>query len=72
MPCDPMVKAMAPKAPIGATLTTRRMMPKKTRVALSMALLTGFPASPIREMATPERMETSSTCSRSPAASAPK
>src|SRR5712671_4499064 len=53
-------------------LDRMRMMPKKTRAALSMALAISSPALPISEMAKPDNIETRSTCSRSPRASAPK
>ena len=67
-----MVKAMAPKAPIGATRTMMRMMPKNIFAALSMASAIGSPALPRKAMAKPERIEINSTCSRSPRAIAPR
>ncbi len=67
-----MVKAMAPNAPIGATCTMIRMIPKNTFAAASMAPLILSPSAPNCAMAKPERIDTSRTCSRSPRASAPK
>ena len=67
-----MVKAMAPNAPIGATRTMMRMMPKKNFAVPSITPVICSPSLPSRVMAKPVRIDTSSTCSRSPRASAPK
>ena len=67
-----MVKAMAPNAPIGATCTIMRIMPKNTFAMPSITPVICSPSLPSRVMAKPVRIDTSSTCSRSPRASAPK
>ena len=67
-----MVNAMAPNAPIGATRTMMRMMPKNILAAASIAALIFSPTAPSRAMTKPDRIDTSSTCRMSPRASAPK
>ena len=67
-----MVNAMAPNAPIGATRTMMRMMPKNNLAAASTTALIFSPIAPKRAITKPERMDTSSTCRISPRASAPK
>ena len=46
--------------------------PKKIFAITSMTPATFSPSEPMREIAKPDRIETSSTCKRSPRASAPK
>ena len=72
MPYWPMVKAMAPNAPIGATRTMMRMTPKNILAAVSMAAEIFSPSGPICETAKPVRIEIRRIWRRSPRASAPK
>ena len=67
-----MVKAIAPNAPIGATWTMMRIMPKNILAMPSITSVIFSPSLPSCVMAKPVRIDTSSTCSRSPRASAPK
>ncbi len=67
-----MVKAIAPNAPSGASFTMMPMMRKKICPAVSMALLTTAAFSPSPVTTQPVRIETRSTCSRSPVAKASK
>jgi hypothetical protein len=53
-----MVSAIAPNAPIGAAWTTIRMISKNTVGATWIATRTGFPRSPINEIANPVRIGT--------------
>ena len=71
MPYLPMVKAMAPKAPIGATFMTMPTMPKNTCAVWSMRSSSGLPRSPSQCSANANRMAINSTCRISPSAKAP-
>jgi hypothetical protein len=66
-----MVKAIAPNAPIGVARTMMRMMPKNIFAMASIARLILSEREPRREIANPERIDTSKTCRRSPLANAP-
>ncbi len=66
-----MVNAMAPNAPTGAARTMMRITAKNILAAVSIAPAMRWPISPSCAMANPERIDTSSTCKRSPRASAP-
>ena len=70
-PYLPMVKAMAPKAPIGAAFITMPTMPKKTCAVWSMIASSGLPFSPSQCSAKAKRIANSSTCRISPSAKAP-
>src|SRR5471030_547100 len=66
MPYLPMVKAIAPKAPIGATFMTMLTTPKTACEISSISLVTGLPRSPSSDSEKPNRMAISSTCRMSP------
>ena len=61
-----MVKAIAPNAPIGAAYTTMWMMREEDLRSASIARVHRRPSSPSSAIAKPNRIATSSTCSRSP------
>ena len=65
-----MVKAMAPKAPIGAAFMMMPTTPKKAWAVLSMKRYTGLPFSPIAESAKPNMRAKRSTWRMSPLAKA--
>ena len=65
-----MVKAIAPKAPIGATFMIKPTMPNSTCGNLSITLKTSLPRSPSMERAKPNMMAKNSTCRISPLAKA--
>ena len=69
-PYLPMVKAIAPKAPSGATFMMMPTMPNRTCESLSISSNTGLPFAPNACRAKPNRTENSSTCRISPFANA--
>ena len=69
-PYLPIVKAIAPKAPSGASFITLLTMPNSTWDTCSTKSNTGLPFSPIAASEKPNRMAISSTCRMSPLAKA--
>ena len=71
-PYWPMMKAMAPNAPMGATFMIQDMILKISSRTVSMRLMTGRQRSrPMTTMAAPKNTEKNSTCSRLLLAKAP-
>ena len=70
-PYLPMVKAIAPNAPIGARRIIKLMMPKMTCEKLSITLKISWPLLPRRCSAKPNSTANSSTCKMLPLANAP-
>jgi hypothetical protein len=71
MPYLPIVKAKAPKAPIGAAFITMCTNLKNAWATSSRKSTTGLAGSPTRVSDRPNRIEISSTCRISPSAKAP-
>ena len=71
MPNLPMVKAIAPNAPIGAAFITMAMTPNTPCAASSMKARSVWPRSPSPISAKPNRIENSRTWRISPCAKAP-
>ncbi|MNY31242.1 hypothetical protein D3C86_1653980 [compost metagenome] len=71
MPYLPMVKAMAPKAPMGAAFISIATSLKIGYIRACMKSVTGLPFSPTIPSAMPKRTEKNSTCRMSPLAKAP-
>ncbi len=70
MPYFPMVKLIAPRAPIGAAFIIILTIVKSIPVNDFIPFTTGFTLSPSFDMANPNKTDTSSTCRRSPLAKA--
>ncbi|CNU72017.1 Uncharacterised protein [Salmonella enterica subsp. enterica serovar Bovismorbificans] len=70
-PYLPMVKAIAPNAPIGARRMIILMMPKMTCEKLSITLKMSWPLLPKRCSAKPNNTANSKTCRMLPLANAP-
>ena len=71
MPYLPMVKAMAPKAPIGAAFIRISTSLKIGLVIACRKFSTGAPRSPTMASAMPKSIEKNSTCRMLPSAKAP-
>ncbi|MNW07190.1 hypothetical protein D3C71_2037460 [compost metagenome] len=65
-----MVKAMAPKAPIGAAFIRMWTRRNTGAVSASRKVSTGRPLSPVRASATPNSTATNSTCRMLPSTKA--
>ena len=70
-PYLPMVNAMPPNAPMGASTMIMPSTLKRALRIFSNVWTSECPAAPMRETATPNSTENSSTCSRFPSANAP-
>ena len=70
MPYLPMVNAIAPNAPMGASFMMKPTTRKSPCETFSMKLTTGRPSSPAEASASPKSSEKSSTCRISPFANA--
>ncbi len=64
MPYLPIVNAMAPKAPTGATFMITPTMPNSTCETMSMKFVTGLPRSPSDERANANKMVVQNHLSR--------
>jgi len=71
-PYFPIVNAIAPKAPSGASFMIRPITPNKLPAAMSSKPISGLALSPNCASETPVRIENSSTCRISPFAKASK
>ena len=70
MPYLPMVKAKAPKAPMGAAFIRMSTTRKIAKLADSRMFSTGLPLSPTRIRPMPNRIATNSTCRMLPSTKA--
>ena len=70
MPCWPMVKAIAPNAPIGAAYIRMWTIRNTTAVSVWSVPSSRSPRAPISASAIPNRIATSSTCNISPSVKA--